>query len=65
MRKFVCAASAAAAFVCLTPVASGHTSGPTNLVVKSSTETSVSLDWTQEYRDSYDGYYVRLDGGRG
>ena len=63
MRTFVCAATAALFLCALAPVASAHTTGPTNLIVKSTTETSVSLDWTQEYRDSYDGYYVRVDGG--
>jgi hypothetical protein len=41
----------------------GHSTAPTNLIVTGSTETSVSLDWKQDYADSYDGYYVRVDGG--
>lgn len=44
-------------------VAEAHSTAPTNLVVTDKTETSVSLDWSQDYRDKYKGYYVRTDGG--
>ena len=63
MRRFLLAALAATLFVGAASVAFGHTSAPTGLVLTGSTETSVSLDWQQDYGDSYDGYYVRVDDG--
>jgi hypothetical protein len=43
--------------------AQAHVTAPTSLVVKSKTSSSVTLDWSQDYRDSYSGYYLRVDGG--
>jgi hypothetical protein len=63
VRKLVLAAVTATLFASLSSVAYGHTSAPTGLVVTGSTETSISLDWTQDYADSYSGYFVRVDGG--
>jgi hypothetical protein len=63
VRRFILVALAATSFASLTSVAFGHTSAPTGLFVTGSTESSVSLDWTQDYADDYDGYYVRVDGG--
>src|SRR4051794_28814158 len=50
-------------FLLLAAPAGAHTTAPTNLVVTGTTQTSVSLDWAQDYVDSYSGYYVRTDGG--
>jgi parallel beta-helix repeat protein len=63
VRKLVLAAVTATLFACLSSVAYGHTTAPTGLVVTGTTETSISLDWTQDYADAYSGYYVRVDGG--
>jgi hypothetical protein len=63
MRGFILAALAATLFAGITSVAFGHTNAPTSLVVTGSSEAAVSLDWTQDYADDYDGYYVRVDGG--
>jgi hypothetical protein len=63
VRRLIHVAFTAILFASVTSVAFGHTSAPTNLVVTGSTEASVSLDWTQDYLDSYSGYFVRVDGG--
>ena len=63
MRKLILAALVATLFASLTSVAYGHTTAPTGLVVTGTTETTVSLDWKQDYADGYSGYFVRVDGG--
>jgi hypothetical protein len=63
MRRLVLAALIATLMAASTSVVLGHTTAPTGLVVTGSTDTSVALDWKQDYADDYDGYYVRADGG--
>jgi len=36
---------------------------PTDLVTTNVSDTSVYLDWNQDYSRAYDGYYVRVNGG--
>jgi hypothetical protein len=62
-RAFLTGVALLCAAATVAPAATAHTTAPTNLTVTGATDSSVSVDWKQDYADDYDGYYIRANGG--